>query len=170
MVAVEPATRIELADLLRDTRNPYEVAAETLLRETGCTVRKWRKNNTGTAYTSSDDWGIESPRPRGPISFGTFAHEVGHQELHRHNSAPRWLEEIEAWEYSLAQFDRFGLEGQEKARADAVKCIVWACVKASKRCSPESAHKILMRVPDWVGEVSGATLWAELLARSEAQA
>lgn len=151
-----------------EDRNPYEVAADTLLRETGCTVRKWRKNSTGTAYTKSDDWGIEVPHPRGPISFATFAHEVGHQVLHRFNSAPRWLEEIEAWEYALAQFDRLGLDGRDKAQADAAKSIVWACVKASKRCSPESAHRILMRCPGWVETMAGGgPLWAELLARAE---
>lgn len=145
----------------------YQDAADTLLRETGCTVRKWRKNNTGTAYTKSEDWGIEAPMPRGPISFATFAHEVGHQDLHRFNSAPRWLEEVEAWEYALAQFERFGLDGIDKARADAARSIVWACVKASKRCSPASASRILARCPDWVGDIAGGgPLWADLLAKA----
>jgi hypothetical protein len=78
---------------------------------------------------------------------------VGHQLLHRFNSKARWLEELEAWEYALDQFDRFGLEGKEKARADAAKCLVWAAHKAERRCSPETAQEILDRYPDWV--------WAE---------
>lgn len=133
-----------------DQPNPYEDAAAVLLKETGCTVRKWRKNTTGTAFTKSPDWGIEAPRPRGPISFATFAHEVGHQVKHRFNSLPRWLEELEAWEYALEQFDRFGLTGRDKAQEDAAKCLVWAAKKANKRAGPETAQKILDRFPEWV--------------------
>lgn len=136
-----------------DKPNPYQEAAEVLLKESGCTVRKWRQNTTGTAYTKSPDWGIEVPRPRGPISFATFAHEVGHQMLHRFNSTPRWLEELEAWEYALEQFDRFWLVGKEKARLDAAKCLVWAAAKANKRASPETAQAILDRYPEWVWQL-----------------
>lgn len=133
-----------------DNPNAYEEAANALLRETGCTVRKWRKNNTGTAYTKSADWGIEAPRPREPISFVVFAHEVGHQDMHRHNSAPRWLEEIEAWEYALAQFDRFELDGRDKAEAQGAASLRYAAHKASLRCSAKTANAILDRMPDWV--------------------
>lgn len=116
--------------------NAYEEAARVLLQESGCTVRKWRKSNTGTAYTASDDWGIETPRPRGQASFAVLAHEVGHQLLHRRNSKQRWLEEVEAWEYALAQFDRFGLAGREKAEATAARCLDYAVTKAlRRRCS-----------------------------------
>lgn len=133
-----------------DQPNPYEDAAAVLLKETGCTVREYRRNNTGKAFTKSADWGIIVPRPRGPISFGVFAHEVGHQMLHRFNSAPRWLEEVEAWEYALAQFDRFELDGKAKSQADAAGSLVWAAAKTEKRCSPETAQALLDRYPDWV--------------------
>ena len=140
--------------------NPYEIAAETLLRETGCTVRTWRKRNTGRAHTSARDWGIDVPRPRGPISFATFAHEVGHQLLHRSNgSYPRWLEELEAWEYALAQFDRFNLVGRDKAQTDAAESLAYAANKAiRRRASAETAQRILDRYPDWVwaGDVGRA--------------
>lgn len=129
--------------------NPYEAAAQVLIRESGVTVRKWRKNATGTAYTSSKDWGIESPEPRGPISFAVFAHEVGHQMLHRHNSAPRWLEELEAWEYAIDQFSRFQLDAKG-VRQKMVRSLRYAAEKASKRCSPESAQALLDRYPKWV--------------------
>jgi hypothetical protein len=132
-----------------DKSNPYQDAAAVLLRETGCTVRKWRQNTTGTAYTKSDDWGIESPRPRGPVSFAVFAHEVGHQVKHRYNSAPRWLEEIEAWEYALEQFDRFELAGRDNAQARGARSLRYAAHKASLRCSAKTALLILNRMPDW---------------------
>lgn len=114
-------------------REPFRSAAEALLRESGCVVRSWRTRTTGRAYTSSDDWGISVPEPRGPVSFGTFAHEIGHQLLHRHNSKPRWLEEVEAWEYAMEQFDRFGLPGKDQAERDAIGSIGYAIRKARKR-------------------------------------
>lgn len=135
------------------TENVYEIAGKALLMESGCTVRKWRTKTTGTAYVRDRDWGIEAPRPRGPISFATFAHEIGHQMLHRGGSRPRWLEELEAWEYALAQFDRFNLPGKDKAQTDAAKCLVYAAAKAERRASPETARLILDTFPSWV--------WAE---------
>ena len=159
-----------------DKSNPYQDAADVLLRETGCTVRKWRQNTTGTAYTKSDDWGIESPRPRGPLSFAVFAHEVGHQLLHRHNSAPRWLEEIEAWEYALEQFDRFELDGKDDAQTRGAKSLRYAAHKASQRCSPATAYAILERMPLWVDadladpRFASSDVWQRLLAIFEAAA
>ena len=129
---------------------PYARAAQALLDESGCTVVKWRKSMTGLAFTRSPIWAIEVPEPRGPISFGVFAHEVGHQMLHREGRKQRWLKEVEAWEYALEQFPRFGLKGVERARADAAKSLVYAAHKANRRCSPETAQAILDRFPEWV--------------------
>src|SRR5262245_38881114 len=103
--------------------NPFKAAEAVLVRESGVTIRlPYRKATTGRAYTSSKDWGIATPDPRGPVSFVTFAHEVGHQLLHRTGKRPRWQEEGEAWDYALKQFNRFALPGQEKAFLDAEKC------------------------------------------------
>lgn len=139
-------------------KEPFRSAAETLLKESGCTVRKWRTRNTGRAFTRAADWGIEVPEPRGPLSFGTFAHEIGHQMLHREGTRQRWLEELEAWEYALAQFERFNLPGFDKSQFDAAKCLVYAAAKANRRCSPEVAARILDRMPSWV--------WAAEIDRS----
>ena len=129
---------------------PYERAAAALVAASGVTVRKYRSGTTGRAYTNADDWGIDVPRPRGPISFATFAHEVAHQLLHRSNSAPRWLEEVEAWEFALAQFERFELRGVERARLDAAACVRYAVWKAlRRRCKPETARTMLGRLPEW---------------------
>lgn len=83
------------------------------------------------------------------MSFATFAHEIAHHLLHRGNSVPRWLEEIEAWEYALDQFERFELPGVDDARRDAVRCLHYAAAKAEKRCSPATAQRILARY-EWV--------------------
>lgn len=114
--------------------NRYEQAADVLLRESGCTVRAYRNANTGTAFTDSADWGIIVPRPRGPVSFGVFAHEVGHQMLHRGpSSKARWVEEVEAEHYALAQFDRFALPGQSRYEELAARHLAYAFRKAVRR-------------------------------------
>jgi hypothetical protein len=116
------------------------------------TVRKYRSGSTGTAYTEADDWGIEAPHPRGPVSFAVFAHEVGHQLKHRDGSRPRWLEEIEAWEFALSCFERFELPGVERARASAARHLRYTAARLARRrrLSPETAQRVLDRMPAWV--------------------
>lgn len=128
----------------------FEAAFEQLLKESGCTVRRYRNNLTGVAYTRDDDWGIEVPYPTTARRFATCAHEVGHQMLHRFNSKPRWQEEWEAWDFSLKQFERFALPGVEDALKDAAKCLRYAAHKAERRAKPETAQKILDLFPTWV--------------------
>ena len=133
------------------TPNPYEEAAALLVRESGVTIRKYRKAMTGIAYVNDEDWGIEAPEPRGPVSFAVFAHEVGHQLLHRTRNRPRWQEEIEAWEYAIHQFDRLGLDGRGLAFSRAALGVRWAIVKALKR-SPRRdalAADIIRQHPQW---------------------
>lgn len=138
--------------------NAYREAGDVLLKESGCVVRKWRTSTTGVAYTSASDWGIETPHPRGPISFVVLAHEVGHQTLHRGNGGyPRWREEVEAAEYALTQFDRFGLKGRERAELHELHNIAWSFQKAIRR-SDELRHTIAGTYPEW---------WAKVLAIDE---
>jgi hypothetical protein len=114
-------------------RSPFREAALTLLEETGCTVATWRATTSGRAHITDRNWKIEVPEPRGPVSFATFAHEVGHQVLHRNGRRPRWIEEAEAWRYALDQFDRFELPGKDRAEADAHKCMDWTVEKTIRR-------------------------------------
>lgn len=141
-------------------REPYLSAARALLDETGCTVRRWRRGTTGVALLSDPDWAIEVPEPRGPVSYGTFAHEVAHQMLHRPERRTmrrphRWLEELEAWEWALATFERFGLPGVDQAQADAAKSLAYAADKAvhSRKRDPERVAgvvaEIVARYPEW---------------------
>ena len=134
--------------------NPYEIAAAVLIRESGCTVREYRKGNSGRAYTA-DDWGIDVPRPRGPISFGTFAHEVAHQLLHRYGSRQRWVEEVEAEEFAIKCFDRFDLDGRERYEQNATRHLAGSFMKAVRR-SGRLAAVIKEKYPEWwrrVGEL-----------------
>lgn len=130
-------------------RQPYLAAARTLLVESGCTVRNWRKSNTGSAWTKSEDWGIEVPIPRGPLSYGTLAHEVAHQTLHRGGSTPRWLEEIEAWEWSLATFDRFDLPGADRLQRDASKHLAQVVARKTLRHSKHPESMLLRMHGRW---------------------
>lgn len=88
-------------------REPWRSAAATLLDEHGLSVRRWRSSTTGCAYRDLPQ--IEGPEPRGRVSFAVIAHEVGHKALHGARSKPRWLEEVEAWEFALGQFERLRL-------------------------------------------------------------
>jgi hypothetical protein len=138
-------------------REPYLSAAETLLRESGCTVTRWRSTSSGAADIYSDAWEIEVPEPRGPVSYAIFAHEVGHQMLHRRPRAKkrRWVEELEAWEFALDTFERFSLPGIEAARADAAKSMSWACSKGLRRARTRGdernlAAEMIAGLPPWM--------------------
>jgi hypothetical protein len=88
-------------------REPWRSATAALVDEHGLTVRRWRSSTTGCAYIDIPE--IEGPEPRGRVSFAVLAHEVGHKALAHGRSKPRWQEEVEAWDYALAQFERFDL-------------------------------------------------------------
>lgn len=133
-------------------REQFLAAADVLMRESGVTVRKYRKRTTGTAYIASDDWEIEAPKPVTATSFSVFAHEVGHQLLHREGSRPRWLEEVEAWEFAFAQFERFNLPGIERARPKAAKHLRYMVGRSITKLKPGTALAILTRYPLWVWE------------------
>lgn len=125
----------------------YAAAAAQLISESGCTVREWRTDRSGTAYTRAADWGIEVPTPTTAHRFGVLAHEVGHQVRHRSGSRPRWQEEAEADEYALAQFDRFGLPGRAEYEAVVARHLDYSFAKAVRRgASPQA---IAAAWPSW---------------------
>lgn len=129
-------------------RERFELAAAALLVHSGCTVRSWRTSNTGHAAIESDDWAIEVPEPRGPVSFGVFAHEVGHQLLHRGTRRPRWQEEVEAEEFALQCFYRFELPGKERYERNVEKHLAYAFGKAIRR-SRAVGPRIMREYPEW---------------------
>jgi hypothetical protein len=125
---------------------PWRSAAQTLLDETGCEVIRWRSGMTGRSMTYTAE--IEAPRPKTARSFAIFAHEIGHQRLHRENGKyPRWREEVEAWEFAFDQFTRFGLPGRNKQRKIAVRFIGYAFTKAVRAgADPLLIHRTY---PQW---------------------
>lgn len=128
--------------------NAYEIAASALLSRERVVVRRWRTSTTGLAHY---DGTITAPRARGAISFATLAHEVGHVVLAHVGPArrrqPRYVEEVEAWEYALACFERFELDGYERAYVDAARCLAYAFSKAIRRGA--SLDAIRERYPSW---------------------
>lgn len=145
--------------------NPFWEAGQALLSETGCRVRSYRENLSGRAYTSRSDWSIDVPRPTTARRFATFAHEVGHQLLHRKDRGrrklTRWQEEAEAWAYALGCFDRFDLPGAEHAHQDAIVALAYKAYKIAQRGNPDCASYTRPPQPYYVEQV---TRWLEIAA------
>lgn len=145
----------------------YHEAAEHLLRRERVRVRGRRKATTGVAYP---DGSVIIPDVRGPISFATAAHEVGHVVLgHSFNGRrlPRWVEEVEAWQYALDQFESYGLAGYDRAYLDAARCVAYAFSKAIRRgVDPETIRE---RFPGWYSDALAHEKHA-CLTRAEARA
>jgi hypothetical protein len=127
--------------------NRYEVAARALLAEHDVTVVGWRSSTTGHARTDGSRT-IVAPLPRGPVSFQVLAHEVGHIVLHTKNGrTPRWVEEVEATEFALAQMERFGFAVSESLYAKAARHLAYSFAKAVRRGADPDA--IAARFPIW---------------------
>lgn len=140
------------AGLELEGREPFLSAAATLLRESGCVIREYRTNLTGTAYTSSADWGIETPRPTTPRRFAVLAHEVGHQCLHRGRAGyPRWREEMDAEDFALRQMRRFELPGYDEVLRDVITSTAYSFSKALRRSRRPLVlmHRMNAVATDW---------------------
>ncbi len=129
----------------------WQDAVDQMIKESGVTVRRWRNTLSGRAFCGSDDWGVEIPVPKGPVSFAIAAHEIGHQLKHRKGQRPRWVEEVEAWEYALEQLARFELPGYNKVLRRATNSIDHAFHKAMRR--GVALEKIAAQCPVWVERV-----------------
>jgi hypothetical protein len=133
---------------------PWRSAAQTLLDESGITVRRWRSNMSGVALHGGS--AIEAPTPRTAKSFAVLAHEVGHQTLHKNNgSYPRWREEIEAWDFALGCFKRFNLRGSRKLLPWVERSIAYSVGKAERRVAdPGQLYAELRRnYPRWAKRI-----------------
>lgn len=112
-------------------------AAGVLEAESGVKVRRYRSSLSGVAYTKADDWGIEVPEPTTPVRFAIFAHEVGHQVLHRaerrSRQVPRWIEEAEAWRYATDACRRFGVPLDRHVSRRVQIGVTYALAKAKRR-------------------------------------
>lgn len=117
--------------------NKYEVISIKLLNEYGISIKTVRKSMSGVAYI--EDRVISCPAPKSPLSFAIFAHEVGH--IANGSIKPRWLEELKAWQFSIACFKKFGLSIPREVRQRMKYSLSFALAKAlnrdMKRTPPE---------------------------------
>jgi len=109
--------------------NKYELAGQQLLKEHVVSVKTIRHNMSGIAYI--DDRAISAPVPRRPLSFAVFAHEVGH--IVNGRISPRWREELMAWQFSIAQFKRFGFSVPKEVKTRMKYSLAFALAKALNR-------------------------------------
>src|SRR4028118_745191 len=85
----------------------------------GVRVRRWRRTMTGCAWRvyyhdgRVINW-IEAPCPRSPISLSIFLHEVGHHVIGFDTYRLRCEEEYHAWQWSVAEMRRCGVDPDEK--------------------------------------------------------
>jgi len=121
-----------------NAQSRYDEVTRDALRQWNVRVRKWRSSMSGCAWEVHYQDGsvtrlIESPRPKGPMSAAIFFHEIGHHAIGFGKYSPRCLEEYLAWEWSLAEMERRGLNVTDRVRARMLESVEYAVYKAHKR-------------------------------------
>lgn len=136
----QPGVRKPLSPPPRVSRaqQQYDQMTRELLAEHGVRVRKWRSSMSGVAWQITYRDGsvsrlIEAPRPRGPMSAAVFCHEIGHHAIGFHRYKPRCLEEFHAWDWSLREMERRGLNVTDRVRQRMHESLHYAIQKASRR-------------------------------------
>ena len=116
----------------------YDALVEEMKAAYGFRVRKWRRTMSGCAWELRYRDGrrqrmLESPYPKSPLSCSIFLHEVGHHAIGLGAVRPRCLEELRAWEWSIAAMEARGLEVDEKVRDRFRRSMEYAVAKAARR-------------------------------------
>lgn len=143
--------------------NRYEEAAAALIATSGIHVAKYRSSMTGCARIRDGQREIEIPRVRGAVSFGVLAHEIGHHVLgHVERRQPRWIEEVEAWEFALKAVQKLDLPGYDRVYRDALKSIEQQFYRALRRgVKPDT---IAERFPAWWNDALHGLRLREIVA------
>lgn len=116
----------------------YDALVADMKARYGIRVRKWRTSTSGCAWAVRYRNGdvvrlIESPYPRGPMSCAIFLHEVGHHAIGLGRVSPRCLEELRAWEWSLAMMRERGLNITPAVERRMQRSLQYAVSKARRR-------------------------------------
>lgn len=116
----------------------YEAMTETMLRQYGVRVRRWRTNMSGVAWEVRYRDGsvkrlIEAPEPRGPMSAAVFLHEIGHHAIGFDVYKPRCREEYYAWKFAIEQMEAHGLNVTDAVRDRMRRSLRYAVGKARRR-------------------------------------
>ncbi len=116
----------------------YDRVVEEMKATYGFRVRKWRRSMSGCAWELVYRDGrrqrmLESPYPKSPLSCSIFLHEVGHHAIGLGVVRPRCLEELRAWQWSLAAMEERGLEIDDRVRDRFRRSMEYAVAKAARR-------------------------------------
>jgi hypothetical protein len=130
----------------------YEAMTREMLARYNVRVRKWRTSMSGIAWYVTYRDGhvqrlIESPRPRGPMSAAIFLHEIGHHAIGFNVYKPRCLEEYHAWQFSLREMERLGLNITESVHRRVDRSLRYAVAKAQRRGIREVPAELLPYLP-----------------------
>ena len=113
------------------------IVAEMKLRHR-LRIRRWRTSMSGCAWRAwyrdgqVVNW-VESPYPKSPLSLSIFLHEVGHHAIGFDTYRLRCEEEWAAWQWSLDQMRRLGVEPTDRVRARVDRSLRYAVAKALRR-------------------------------------
>jgi hypothetical protein len=116
----------------------YDALVDEMKAAHGFRVRAWRRSMSGCAWEVVYRDGrrqrmLESPYPKSPLSCAIFLHEVGHHAIGLGVVRPRCLEELRAWQWSLATMEEQGLVIDERVRDRFRRSMEYAVAKAARR-------------------------------------
>jgi hypothetical protein len=139
----------------RTMEERYDAVTRAMLARYDIRVRKWRSSMSGLAWYVTYRDGrvqrlIESPRPKGPMSAAIFLHEIGHHAIGFNVYKPRCLEEYHAWQFSLREMERNGLNITDAVRRRVKRSMQYAVAKARRRGIreiPAELHEYVQRKP-----------------------
>ncbi len=122
------------------TPSALEAVVRSLLAAYPVRVMRWRKSLSGVAWHVEKkgvfvETRIEAPRPRTPLSFSIFAHEIGHhlQHMERASWPSRMEQEHDAWERAFVLMREHGVPITEKVEKRFHDSMRYALAKALRR-------------------------------------
>jgi len=116
-----------------------EALARSILAAHPVRVVRWRRNLSGVAWhvtrNGKVETRIEAPRPRTPLSFAIFAHEIGHhlQRAEQASWPSRMEQEDDAWQRAFALMRAHGVPVTERVERRYVEAMRYALAKALRR-------------------------------------
>jgi hypothetical protein len=130
----------------------YDRLVDEMKATYGFRVRRWRRSMSGCAWELRYRDGrvqrmLESPYPKSPLSCAIFLHEVGHHAIGLGAVRPRCLEELRAWEWSLAAMAARGLEIDERTRTRFRRSMEYAVAKATRRGIARLPEELVAYLP-----------------------
>lgn len=122
----------------RNCSTRFDRIAQQVQLQHDIRIKKWRRSMTGCAWRvyyhdgRVINW-IEAPRPRSPISFAIFMHEVGHHVIGFERFKRRCEEEYHVWVWALAEMEKLGVPPDGKVRRRFDLSMQYAVGKALRR-------------------------------------